>query len=190
MDAPLFQAEHLYLSGVDPEEDAEVEAEMTFDLDYAHWFHAEKPSRPLSAAEVKKYYEETQKRSEGAEKVFHFGIRRCEDKRLIGFVRFCQIEWNHAAGRLEMAIGDPQTPESWADEALALALNYAFNELNLFRLAASTPAFDLEASRRYEKAGFTLEVRQREYVYREGRFWDWLLYGMLVDEWVASKGRV
>ena len=187
MDAPLFHAKHIYLSGVDPEEDSRVESDMTLDLDYAFWFNRGKPSCPLGVSEIKKYYENIQKQNEETNKSFHFGIRRAEDKRLIGFIRFCQIEWNHAAGRLEMAFGEQQIPGSWADEALLLALNYAFSELNLFRLAAVTPAYDLEASRRFEKAGFMLEVRQREAVYREGQFWDWLIYGMLAEDWAAGK---
>ena len=96
---------------------------------------------------------------------------------------------SHAAGRLEMAFGKAEMTELLMGEALSLALTYAFEELNLYRLSAAVPAYDLDACRGYEKAGYTLEVCQRQAIFRDGRYWDWLLYGILSEEWAASRGR-
>ncbi|MBP1701288.1 MAG: family N-acetyltransferase, partial [Chloroflexi bacterium] len=62
----------------------------------------------------------------------------------------------------------------------------AFSELNLYRLGAEIPEYNLGALRLFEKVGFTQEVCRRQALNRDGRRWDALIYGLLRLEWEAQ----
>jgi RimJ/RimL family protein N-acetyltransferase len=64
-----------------------------------------------------------------------------------------------------------------------MLLRYAFDELNLYRLSASTVEYNTGAVRFFERAGFVVEVRRRQAIQRDGRRWDLLMLGLLRDEW-------
>jgi RimJ/RimL family protein N-acetyltransferase len=70
-----------------------------------------------------------------------------------------------------------------------MGLHYAFAELNLHRLAAIIPEYNLAALQLFERAGFVEEVRQRQALARDGRRWDLLGYGIFRDHREAGQGR-
>jgi RimJ/RimL family protein N-acetyltransferase len=83
-----------------------------------------------------------------------------------------------------LGIGDPgERRKGYGTEVLNLLLRYAFSELNLFRLSAVIPEYNAGALRLFEKAGFLQEVRRRQALNRDGRFWDLIHVGLLRDEW-------
>jgi RimJ/RimL family protein N-acetyltransferase len=59
--------------------------------------------------------------------------------------------------------------------------------LNLHRLFLRVYADNVRAVRSYEKAGFVLEGRLREAVYKFGRYDDVLIMSVLRSEWDARK---
>jgi len=73
--------------------------------------------------------------------------------------------------------------QGYGSEVLALLLRYAFDECSLHRLSAIVPAYNLGAMRFFERHGFTLEVRRRQAIARDGQRWDMLQYGLLRSEW-------
>jgi len=178
----LFEGKTVRFASVDPEQDYPIESGWTYDLDYARHFR-EVPARPLAAAEMKKYYEKFFKESLEKGRQFHFALRMKADNRLVGFVRFFVLEWNHGVGNIVIALGEKDVRRAVEPESLHLALNYAFEELNLYRVGMQVPEYDYDRIEILESAGFQLEVRRKECYYRAGRIWDWLQYGLLVSEW-------
>lgn len=177
----LFESDRLRLTPPDPEKDAEIEARWTHDADYLRLLSPE-PARPVSPTHLKKRYEEQAKEKD--QRRFAFAIRLKPDDRLIGFARLENIEWNNGAARLVLGLGAADDRrQGYGREALQLLLRYAFHELNLHRLAAETAEYNPGAVRWLEQAGFQLEVRQRQCLYRDGRRWDALWYGLLRPEW-------
>jgi RimJ/RimL family protein N-acetyltransferase len=184
----LFEGKTIRLAAVDPEQDYKIESQWTYDLDYARRYR-EAPVRPLAPHELKKYYEKWLKESLEGGRKYHFSVRLKAEDRLVGFVRFWIMEWNHGVGRIDLATGEAGLRPVVEPEALKLALAYAFDELNLHRVAVSLPDYDSTGIEILENAGFTLEVRRKDSFYRTGRYWDWLQYGMLVTEWKPEPGR-
>ena len=183
----LFEAERIRLAPPDPEHDAEVESGWTHDAEYLRLLDAA-PARPLSPAQVKKKYEALEKEHD---KQFYFAVRAREAEgpgRLLGFVQLQWVDWLHGGARLSLGIGAPtDRGQGYGSETLGLILNYAFDELGLHRLSASTHEYNPGAARFLERHGFSLEVRQRQAVQREFRRWDGLLYGLLRSEWAALR---
>jgi RimJ/RimL family protein N-acetyltransferase len=178
----LFEGQHVRFAPPDAERDAEIVSKWTHDLDYLRSLSAD-IARPLSPFQVKKQYEEWDKDAE-KHTLFNFAIRLKADERLIGFVRLNRIEWTHATGSMQIGIGDRNDRgQGYGTEALHMLLRYAFDELNLYRLAASTVEHNAGAIRFLERAGFVVEVRRRQAVQRDGKRWDVVMLGLLRDEW-------
>lgn len=186
MNTQLFQGKLICLAAPDPERDAIVESQWTHNAEFARLMYAE-PMRPLSPNVIKKKYEEANKVTQNPPNEFRFAIRVRADDRLIGFVRFIRIDWSNSGARLLLGIVDENDRgKGYGTEAMQLALNYAFLEMNLYRLSAHVLESNDRASTFLRKHGFVDEVRRRQAVYRDGKYWDWLMLGLLRDEWSAK----
>jgi RimJ/RimL family protein N-acetyltransferase len=91
-------------------------------------------------------------------------------------------------GRLRLGIGEPaDRGKGYGKETLKLLTHFAFRELNLFALRATIPEYNLPAIHLFEKSGFIVEIRQRQEIYRDGKYWDLLHVGLLQPEWKAAQ---
>jgi RimJ/RimL family protein N-acetyltransferase len=85
---------------------------------------------------------------------------------------------------LQIGIGDRNDRgQGHGTEALDMLLRYAFDELNLYRVAAATVEYNTGAIRFLERAGFVVEVCRRQAIQRDGKRWDAVMLGLLRDEW-------
>jgi RimJ/RimL family protein N-acetyltransferase len=181
----LFEGNLVRFAPPDAERDADLVSKWTHDLDYLRLLSAE-VARPLSPFQIKKQYEEMDKDAE-KHNAFNFALRLKEDDRLIGFTRLFRIEWTHATGSLQIGFGDRNDRgQGYGTEALHMLLRYAFDELNLFRLSATTTEYNTGAIRFFERAGFVVEVRRRQAILRDGKRWDAVMMGLLRDEWIRE----
>jgi RimJ/RimL family protein N-acetyltransferase len=176
----LFEGPNLRLTAVDPDTDPQIEAVWSQNLDYASRLR-QAPPRPLAAFELKKRIEEEQKESENGSQ-YHFALRRHPEDVLIGFNDLF-VFWAHRSAMMQLAFGENEHLQLFGREAMQMVLDYAFRELNLYRLEASIPAYREDELALYESAGFLLEVRRRQVIYRNGRYWDELRLGILQHEW-------
>ncbi len=181
----LFQSQHLFLAAYDPEKDAAVEAKWTYDLNYAWAMDVDEVARPLTSFELKKKREEQLKKAEEGRSSLFFAIRTCKEDELIGLIAIPWLFWVNRDANLQVLIGDAGMRRKYYTEALNMALRYVFEELGLYHVYAYASDFDDEKTSAYRAAGMQLEVRQRQMVYRGGRTWDRLIYGMLQREWFA-----
>ena len=73
----------------------------------------------------------------------------------------------------------------YGTDAARTILHYGFQHLGLHRVEGQTAEFNAAARRALEKLGFRQEGRRRQALYRSGRYWDSLIYGLLRDEFKA-----
>ena len=182
----LFEGQSIRFAPPDAERDADIVSKWTHDLDYLRLLSAD-VAKPLSPSQIKKQYEEWEKDVE-KHSAFNFALRLKEDDRLIGVARLFRIEWTHGTGQLQIGIGDrADRGRGYGTEALHMLLRYVFDEINLYRLAASLPGYNTSAMRFFEQAGFVVEVRRRQAIQRDGKRWDAVMLGLLRDEWKRDK---
>ena len=118
-------------------------------------------------------------------RVFGFALRTVTDDRLVGMVEL-EVDWSNQAAWLGIGIGDAEyRGKGYGTEAMQLALNYAFYELNLYRVNLSVFSYNPRAIHVYEKVGFKHEGRLRSAMFRDGQRHDILLMGVLRTEWLA-----
>jgi len=184
----LYEGRLIRLGPIDHEKDPAIESKWTHNAEYLRLLDTA-PARPASPAEMKKKYEALEKAIEESKNQFYFTIRLCSDDpeqndRLVGFARIYEIEWTHGVSQVLLGIGDPDDRrKGYGTDALSLLLRYAFREVNLFRLSALIPEYNPSALRLFQKVGFSEEVRRRQALNRDGRFWDLIHVGLLQNEW-------
>jgi RimJ/RimL family protein N-acetyltransferase len=171
----LFKGKFLKLTSIRPE-DAAIMASWEENSDYLRNLDTD-IAFPHTISEL----EEEKERSSNST---YFRLRTIEDDTLIGFVVIHSIEWNNRVGSLAIGIGDPNYQnKGFGSEALQLILRYAFHELNLHRVGLDVIGYNGRAIRAYEKAGFIVEGKIRSAIYRDGRYFDRIMMGILRSEW-------
>ena len=138
------------------------------------------PARPQTEAEVGKWLEEETKK----QNAFFFAIRPLESNDLLGQIELDGILWNCGTGWIAIGLGNREDwGKGYGGEAMRLALDYAFSELNLHRVQLAVFAYNERAIALYEKLGFVREGVYREFLHRDGARYDMYLYGLLRREW-------
>ncbi|KIL45639.1 acetyltransferase [Jeotgalibacillus soli] len=142
-------------------------------------------ARPLqfkTADEMKKWW------TGSSQQEYRFGIRLKETNQLIGFVEMDGILWNHGTAWVSIAIGESsQWGKGYGKEAMECCIRFAFMELNLHRLQLTVFSYNEPAIRLYAALGFTREGVYREFIERNGKRYDMILYGLLRSEWASEK---
>jgi RimJ/RimL family protein N-acetyltransferase len=105
-----------------------------------------------------------------------------------GFALFCGIGAPHARVELRR-LALAEAGRGAGPGFVQRLIDYAFQELNAAGLWLDASGENLRAQRIYERAGFTLEGRQRAHWYRPslGRAVDLMLYGLQREEWQARN---
>ena len=110
-------------------------------------------------------------------------IETLENKNLIGFMGLHKINWIDSNATTGAMIGEKEYwGKGYGTDAKMILLNYAFNRLRLHRISSSVIAFN-ERSLKYSlKCGYKEEGRVREKFFRNGKYWDEILLGILKKE--------
>jgi RimJ/RimL family protein N-acetyltransferase len=182
----LFDGKVVRLAAIDFEKDIPVEADYTTDPDYVHWLRRE-PYRPMAKFELRKYYEDRIKTVAKKTNCIDFVIRTLDGDLMAGYARINHMELNHTGGNLEMGFGSSDLRDRCLEDALDLLTTYSFMELGFTRLTAFAHDYETELMECYARSGFSLEVRQRQAMYRQGQYHDWLWYGLLVNDWLDKR---
>jgi len=112
-----------------------------------------------------------------------FAINRRDNKRQVGILLITDLDLQSGHASLKLLILDPEKQAEYGQEALHIALTFAFNGRKLHRMTVCVPEYDGGMLKLIEQSGFVLEARQRQAIYLRGRFWDDLLYGLLASDW-------
>ncbi len=142
---------------------------------------------PMSNADEQDWYEETRK---GRPETRPLSIDVLEDGQWVhigscGFFGF--DSFSHSA-ELGIAIGHKSYwRRGLGRDATRTLLGHGFETLNLHRIFLRVYEFNQGAIDLYRQLGFVEEGRLREDSYREGRYWDTILMGLLRAEWDASQ---
>jgi len=107
-----------------------------------------------------------------------FAIRA--DGHLVGVVQLIDIDPVHRSAELTIRIGDEANRgRGVGTQALKLALDSAWRDLNLHRVWLRVSADNAHAIRAYKKAGFVEEGRLRDAAHIDGKYVDVIVLGIL-----------
>lgn len=116
---------------------------------------------------------------------FTFEIK--SEEKVIGEFQLKSIRWFNRKAELSIFIFEEYREKGFAVKTLRLAINFAFNRLNLHRLEAEVIDFNDSAKKLIEKFGFKEEGRLREAKYSSGKYYDIIRYGLLSSEYLLEE---
>jgi RimJ/RimL family protein N-acetyltransferase len=94
-------------------------------------------------------------------------------------------------GAFQADIGYELDPKHWnqgyATEAAHTMVDFGFSTLGLHRVWSWSVADNLGSAHVLEKLGMRLEGRLRDNEFYQDRWWDTLMFGILLNEWQAHK---
>ena len=86
-----------------------------------------------------------------------------------------------------IAIGEKDYwQKGYGTEAGEVLIKYGFEQLNLHRISSAAIEFNKRSWCLHKKLGFRQEGRLRKAMFRNGRFWDQILFGLLREDWKAG----
>jgi RimJ/RimL family protein N-acetyltransferase len=179
----LFHGKLVRLAADEPEQAGQAISRWGRDSEYWRLLD-DSPPLLWSAKKIKAWFEEGG--GPYAENGTGFFIHTLQEDRLIGFVGLWDIFWSHREAELGIAISDREFwGKGYGADALRLVLHYGFMEMNLSRITLGVFDYNARAIHSYEKAGFILEGRMRQAVYRDRERADIIYMGLLREEWLA-----
>jgi RimJ/RimL family protein N-acetyltransferase len=111
-----------------------------------------------------------------------------KDGQHIGGINFNLIFVESRKARLGITIGEKTLwSQGYGADAIRTLLRFGFDEMNLNRVDLTVDAEHPAAIACYRKCGFVEEARMRQYHYTGGRYHDWLVMGILRDEFYAPQ---
>lgn len=120
------------------------------------------------------------------ERETHFAIANRSE--LIGAVGIIlQEDVNHYSAEIGYWVGEPFWGKGIASAALIAFTDYVFNNFNLNRIYANVFEGNSASEKVLIKAGYLKEATLRKAVFKEGKFLDQYVYGILKEDFLADK---
>ncbi|MBN1541035.1 GNAT family N-acetyltransferase [candidate division KSB1 bacterium] len=117
-----------------------------------------------------------------------FTICTCSNGEAVGQTAFVRWDMVSRAAIFYLAIYHTNHwSKGYGSEAVRLMCRYGFEILNLNRIQLVVSSENAAAVRVYEKAGFRIEGTLRQAMYRNGRYIDFHVMGLLREEYTFTK---
>ncbi len=100
----------------------------------------------------------------------------------IGLIRFTQIDWVNRSICIGADVHPKWRSQGYGKQIYDLIIAYCFNQLNMNRIWLLVTEYNEAGIALYKQKGFVQEGRMRQAIYRDGKYWDYILMGLLKDE--------
>lgn len=117
-------------------------------------------------------------------KNLRFAIETEEDG-IIGMADLRNIDWKNKTAFHGMKIGNKDyRGKGYGTDVVMAIMRYAFCELGLNRLDGSMLDYNIPSQKLYiNKCGWTIEGKKRQHIYKNNKFHDQLIVGILKEEY-------
>jgi RimJ/RimL family protein N-acetyltransferase len=140
---------------------------------------------PLTKEDERRYYESHVSSTETR----NFEIHVAEDGRYIGNVGLKGIHPVHRHAELGIVVGRKEDwGKGFAFDAIVTCLRYGFDTLGLHTVMLRAHEEHERALRLYRRIGFVDVGRERETVFQDGRYADWVVLDMIDREFRERYG--
>ena len=141
---------------------------------------------PFSLAQEERWFEKHLEQVESQQTVV-LAIETAAGEH-IGNIGLHKIDWKNRHAELGIVIGEKAYwGQGYGTDAIRTLLRLCIGEMNLHRVMLRVDADNAQAIRCYEKAGFRKEGTLRETVFREGKYIDQHVMGILQPEFKGHE---
>lgn len=143
---------------------------------------------PFTEIEEERWIEELATAKPKRDIVFIVEIIENNITKPIGNCGLYKINQKDQNAEIALIIGEKDYwGKGYGTEALQLLIDYGFNQLNLHRIFGFVIEFNERNIKLCKKLRFKEEGRLREARFKNGRFWDVIIFGLLREEWMKEK---
>jgi ribosomal-protein-alanine N-acetyltransferase len=139
---------------------------------------------PLKLTWVKNYIRKSMEKFDQNEK-FTWGIFRKSDEQFVGVAVLRNIDRDNHSARIGYSVGKNFHNCGYTKMAVGLILDYAFRELDLNRIEVRLDCSDERSVKLLEEMNGVKEGCLRSAAFKNGRFYDILVYSILRDEYYS-----
>ncbi|MEO8230770.1 MAG: GNAT family protein [Ignavibacteriota bacterium] len=119
---------------------------------------------------------------------FNLSFALANDTELIGGIgALPQVDVHRFSAEVGFWIGEPFWNQGIISKTLHAFCSYLFSKYNFNRLTANVFEGNDASKRVLEKTGFILEGTQRKNVYKENKFFDHYIYGLLKEDFKYAR---
>ena len=148
---------------------------------------------PISMASEEQWFENMLKLP-ASEQPFAIEIRKISPEnetdawQMIGNCSFMNMDHTARSAEVGLFIGDKSCwNKGYGTDVMRLLLHFGFETLNLNRIFLRVDEANKGGIRAYEKAGFVQEGHLRQAVYRDGKYFDFLIMSVIRSEWNSGE---
>jgi RimJ/RimL family protein N-acetyltransferase len=171
-------------------EDRDVADILEFSSHADYWL-ARNCDWEVSVEGVKEYWEAQRESDPGTDpKWFSLLVELKAEGKVIGDVGIGVIRTaDQRQGTIGWVLGRKYQGQGFATEAARALLGFAFEEMGLHRISATTGADNVRSWQLMERLGMRREAHFRESDVVDGEWRDEFVYALLADEWRAQQGQ-
>jgi RimJ/RimL family protein N-acetyltransferase len=178
---PLLQGQRVQLRMLRAADVPQLYAQFSDPKVMRYWSRS-----PLMRIEEAQSLFEELDRGVGSGEFAQWAIARRSDDLMIGSCALFAYQQAHRRAALGYALASAHWGHGFAQEALRLVLDHAFNVLDLHRLEADVDPRNAASIRLLEKLGFVREGVLRERWHVGGELQDSAIYALLARDYAAS----
>ena len=105
----------------------------------------------------------------------------------LGMIRTDEIDRNNRSIRVGCDIVPEQRGKGFGSKAFGAIVTYCFDFLNMHRVWLAVLETNSVAQRLYEKHGFKKEGAYRQALFRDGRYYDYIIMSLLEEEFRGQQ---
>ena len=120
--------------------------------------------------------------------IYSFAIETLEDNKYIGGCGINNIDWKNSVAVVGIFIGDKNYwGKGYGTDAMKILVSFIFDQLNIHKIKLHVFSFNQRAIRSYEKCGFKTEGILRDEIFKDGKYHDDIVMGILREEYESSR---
>lgn len=116
---------------------------------------------------------------------YQFAVDRKSDQQLVGRINI-RVTKEHHHAEIGYWIGVPHWGQGYATEAGRRILRFGFKDLGLHRIIGTCYSWNAASARVLQHLGMRYEMTMRQDTFKNGKFADSQVYGILRDEFIPT----
>lgn len=119
---------------------------------------------------------------------YSFAIETIKEKKYIGGCGINHIDWKNSNVTIGIFIGDKEYwSKGYGTDTMNILIKFIFEQMNINKIKLNVYSFNKRAIKCYEKCGFKNEGVLRQEIFRDGKYYDEIIMGLLRDEWIIGE---
>lgn len=120
----------------------------------------------------------------GYKNSYDFAIESIDEGKYIGECGVKSVDWKNSKTEIYIFLGNDYVGKGYGTDSMKVFLNFIFNEMNLHKVKLTVFSFNTRAIKCYENVGFKVEGILRSELYKDGKYHDLVVMGILKEEYI------